>query len=123
MKVFFIFAESEIRDRNIYSLVSAFADVECIGQGGDMLDAIESIQSRYPKAAISDAGALRQRSELLDTLFDGEGAVVILSERYRVKERSVYFGVDFSLVDPMSYGWVVQSIRRVIEECHGKTAE
>jgi hypothetical protein len=124
LKVFFIFPQSEVENRNIVSLISAFADIESIGQANDMVEALEAVQNRYPAATVSNAEKLRQKPELLSTLYDGsEGAVVVVQEKYIVKDKNIYIGVDFSSVDPMSFDWTVRSIRRAIEECHGKTAD
>lgn len=121
MKVFFVFPQSEAESRNIVSLISAFADIESIGRADDMVEALEAVQKRYPTAAVSNAGKLRQRPELLSTLYDGsEGAVVVVPEKYSIRDRNIYIGVDFSSVDPMSFDWTIRSIRRVIEEGHEK---
>ncbi len=124
MKVFFIFRDSDEKGRNIATLMSAFASIESIGQADDMLDAIEAIQNRYPEAVVSDERILERTSELFSTLFDGvKGPLVIVSEDYRVREKSIYIGLEFSSADSLNFEWIIRSIRTVIEEYHGKTAD
>jgi hypothetical protein len=124
LKVFFIFNRAEVENRNIIALISAFAEIESIGRANDIVEALEAVRNRYPAATVSNARKLRRKPELLSTLYDGvEGALVILPENHRVKEKNIYIGLDFSSIDPMSFDWTIRSIRRVIEECHGKTAD
>lgn len=124
MKVFFIFEQAEAERGNMVSLLSAFADIESVGRADDMVEALETIQNRYPAATVSSAWKLRQKPQLLSTLYDGtEGALVVLPEKHSVREKNVYVGLDFSSVEPMSFDWTVRSIRRVIEDCYGKTPD
>ncbi len=121
--VFVIFAESEVRDGKIARLISALSPIESIGHAKDMLEAIEAIQSRYPGAKISDGRIIKQKPELLARFFTGdEGNLIVLPENHRLKDRTIYIGVDFSLMDYASFENVIRSTREVIAECHSKAA-
>lgn len=123
MRVFFIFAKSEVNDRSMVELISAFAGIESLGEADDMIEAIGIIRARYPEAMIADARIFARKPELLCSLFDKEECLIILPQDHRIRGKSIYVGMDFSSIDPINFGWIIGSIRKVIEECRGRAVE
>ncbi len=124
MKVFFIFAESQQKNKNVATLISAFAHIKSIGRTDDMIDAIRAIQKRYPEATVSKGSFFDCKSELISRALDGTGGpLVILMGVDRAKETSLYIGVEFSPDDFSHFRWTIRSILTIIEEYHGKTAD
>jgi hypothetical protein len=124
VKLFFIFAAPNAKDKNIAVLISAFANIDSFGQAHDMIEAIEIIQTRYPEAMLADDKSLAEKPEVLTSLLDeGKSPLIVLPEDHKTKEASVYVGLDLSSVDPLSLDWLIKSILKIIEECYGRQAD
>jgi hypothetical protein len=123
LKVFFIFNEASLGNDKIIPLISVFADIESIGKSQDLLEAIDAIRQRYPQTAIADEKILNGNPRTLTPMLKKEqGPLIILPENYRLKEKCVYAGLDFSSKDLGDLDWIIRSIKRMIRECHDQTA-
>ena len=108
MKAYFVLSGLPLRNEAAISLVSAFAEIETVGAGEDMLDALGIIRHWHPSAplfyAISD-----DAGDLMRVVMDGKTPVAILTAG-EDQGPCTYFCADFSGGDEEEGRWLVSSL-------------
>ncbi len=117
MKVFFILADCSLRNENAMSLISAFVNIESIGQAADLLEALKIIRQRHPNTPIFNSSIYSEnKRDLFMSLLNEGRSIVILPENYRVKGKCKCIGVDIDFNDLIDFDWVINSIGRILHD-------
>lgn len=124
MKVFFILTDFSSRNKDAISLISAFVNIESIGQAADLLEALEIIRQRHPNAPIYNSNIYSENKQYLFTSLLNEGrSIVILPENYSVRGKCKYIGVNIDFDDLIDFDWIINSIGQILHENRAKGAK
>jgi len=117
VKVFFIISDFSLRNEDAISLISAFVNIESIGQAADLLEALEIIRQRHPNTPIFNSNIYSENKQNLFMSLLNEGrSIVILPENYSVRGKCKYIGVDIDFNDLIDFDWVINSIGQILHE-------
>jgi len=117
MKAYFIFHGPARGHEKMISMLSAFAQIECIGISEDILDAIDVIRQWYPDAALF-SGRVFEEAHARAALRKNNKAVVILPGDCEQKGKCTYLGVDFPVDEGRNHDWVIRSFGHMLREYH-----
>jgi hypothetical protein len=124
VKVFFIVSDFSSRNEDAISLISAFVNIESIGQAADLLEALEIIRQRHPNTPIFNSNIYSENKQNLFMLLLNEGrSIVILPENYSVRGKCKYIGVDIDFNDLIDFDWVINSIGQILHENRAEGAK
>ncbi len=116
MKAFIIMPNhSPSKSGMLVSMISAFVRVESIGVADDVADAVSIIRQRYPNILIFNSRILEEKGhDYLASILEDKGSFVVLPRHREFKERCVYLGIDFSVLEQKE--WVLNEIGETIRE-------
>jgi hypothetical protein len=125
MKVFFILTDFSSRNEDAISLISAFVNIESIGQAADLLEALEIIRQRHPNTPIfnSNVYSEKNRQTLFMSLLNEGRPIVILPENYSVRGKCKYIGVNIDFNGLIDFDWVINSIVQILHENRAEGAK
>jgi hypothetical protein len=117
VKVFFIVSDFSSRNEDAISLISAFVNIESVGQAADLLEALEIIRQRHPNTPIFTSTIyFENKHDLFMSLLNEGRSIVILPENYNVRGKCKYLGVNIDFNDLIDFDWVINSIGRILHE-------
>ena len=121
MKVFFILTNVSSRNEDAISLISAFVNIESVGQAGDLLEALEVIRQRHPNIPIFTSKIYcENKRDLFMALLNEGRSIVILPTNYSVRSKCRYIGANLDFNDFIDFDWVINCIERIL---HDNSAE
>ncbi len=123
MKAFIIIPNNSQSKKSMFvPTLSAFADIDSIGIAGDVGEAIDIIQQRYPNVMIFNSRILEEKEHnYLESILEAGGSFVVMPRHMQYKDRCIYIGIDFSVV--AQKGWVLNEIGETLREYRHFTAK
>ena len=107
MKAFFVLTGSPFRNKAIISLLSAFADIETVGPGRNVSEAVATIRRWYPAARILDSSMMDKGLLILaKAVADGASPLLLMTTAGPACQ-CTYMGVDFSAIPPNALLWFI----------------